>query len=207
VAARAGLLAATAYVLFCGVEHAEASRLLAHLSPAAVSRAAIPQPGSPDRWLLLADDGTSVSASFVDLGKRGVEGARPAASEDLARTGYAGGLKALFDHLPGVYRSRDDLLTRVIPRTNGPFAARAVEKGVAGVFGRFARFPAAREEISPDGSVRVVLRDVRFGYLSPGVDPFTYVLRYDAAGRLLAAGFPSGRWMRSDAASGVGAAR
>jgi inner membrane protein len=207
IAARAGLVAATAYVLFCGVKHAEAGRLVARLAPAAESRAAIPQPGSPDRWLLLVDDGTNVSASFVDLGKRGREGARAAGAEELARTGYAGGLKAIFEHLGGVYRSRDDLLTRVIPRANGPFAARTLETGVAGVFGRFARFPSAREEAEADGSVRVVLRDVRFGYLSPGVDPSTYVVRYDGAGRLLAAGFPSGRWMRSDAASGVGAAR
>ena len=95
----------------------------------------------------------------------------------------------------------------MIPHANGPFAARTLEKGVAGVFGRFARFPAAREELLADGSVRVVLRDVRFGYLAPEVDPFTYVVRYDAAGRLVAAGFPSSRWMRGEAASGVGAAR
>jgi inner membrane protein len=207
IAARSALAAATAYVLFCGTRHAEAERLLARLAPAAVSRAAIPQPGSPDRWLLLADDGTSVAASFVDLGKGGIEGARDPGSEDLARRGYAGGLKALFDHLPGVYRSRDDLLTRVIPKANGPLAERTLGAGVAGVFGRFARFPAAREEAQADGSVRVVLRDVRFGYLSRAVDPFTWVVRYDAAGRLLGAGFPSGRWVRHDAATGVGATR
>ena len=177
------------------------------LSPGAGARAAIPQPGSPDRWLLLADDGTNVSASFVDLGKRGLEGARAAGAEEIARTGFAGGLKALFEHLGGVYRSRDDLLTRVIPNANGPFAERALETGVAGVFGRFARFPAAREAPQQDGSVRVVLRDVRFGYLSPEVDPFTYVVRYDPAGRLLASGFPSGRWMRSERPSGRGGGR
>jgi inner membrane protein len=206
-AARAGLLAATVYVFFCGARHAEADRLLAHLSPAAVARATIPQPGSPDRWLLLADDGASVSASFVDLAKHGAQGARPAGAEELARTGYAGGLTAILEHLGGVYRSRDDLLTRTIPHANGPLAARALEAGVAGVFGRFARFPAAREEKQADGSVRVVLRDVRFGYLAPEVDPFTYVVRYDAAGRLLSAGFPSSRWMRAEAASRVGAVR
>src|SRR5512141_770041 len=53
VAARAGLLAATAYVAFCGLRHAEAVRLGEALSPRATERAAIPQPGSPDRWLLL----------------------------------------------------------------------------------------------------------------------------------------------------------
>ncbi len=95
----------------------------------------------------------------------------------------------------------------MIPRSNGPFAERTLETGVAGVFGRFARFPAAREDVEPDGSVRVVLRDVRFGYLAREVDPFTYLVRYDRAGRVLAAGFPSGRWMRSETATGVGATR
>jgi inner membrane protein len=204
-AARAALAAATAYVFFCGLRHAEADRLLARLAPGAALRAAIPQLGSPDRWLLLADDGAAVSASFVDLAKSGAEGARASGSEDLVRSGYAGGLKAIWTHLPGVYRSRDDLLTRVIPKANGPLAARTLGAGVNGVFGRFARFPAAREEAQADGGVRVVLRDVRFGYLSPDLDPFTYVVRYDAGGRLLAADFPSGRWMRREAATGVGA--
>jgi hypothetical protein len=206
-AARAGLLAATAYVFFCGVKHAEAAHLVARLSPDSAARAAIPQFGSPDRWLLLADDGTSVSASFVDLGKHGIEGARAAGAEELARTGYAGGMTALLEHLGGVYRSRDDILTRVIPHANGRFAERTLEAGASGVFGRFARFPAAREEAQAGGGVRVVLRDVRFGYLAPEVDPFTYVVRYDSAGRLLSAGFPSGRWTRSETATGVGAAR
>ena len=106
-----------------------------------------------------------------------------------------------------VYRSRDDLLTRTIARSNGPFAARALEEGAAGVFGRFARFPSAFEEAQTDGSVRVVLRDVRFGYLARDVDPFTYIVRFDAAGGVLAAGFPSGRWTRSETATGIGAAR
>ena len=206
LAARAGLLAATAYVVFCGVRHAEAVRLVARLAPSAVSRAAVPQPGSPDRWLLLAGDGRDVTASFVDLGKRGAEGARAAGSEELARTGFAGGLRGLAA-LPGLYRSRDDLMTRVIPRSNGPLASRTLESGVAGVFGRFARFPAAREDVDADGSVRVVLRDVRFGYLAREFDPFSYLVRYDKTGRVLAAGFPSGRWMRGGTATGVGATR
>jgi inner membrane protein len=207
IAARAGLSAATAYILFCGMRHAEAGRLVARLAPGAAACAAIPQPGSPDRWLLLSDDGAAVSASFVDLGKSGPEGARSPGSEELAQTGYAGGLRALLSHLPGVYRSRDDLLTRVIPKANGPLAARTLEEGAGGVFGRFARFPAARETPLARGGVRVVLRDVRFGYLSPEVDPFTYVVTYDGAGRLVAAGFPSGRWMRGGTATGVGATR
>ncbi|MCM3877530.1 MAG: hypothetical protein NEA02_14080, partial [Thermoanaerobaculia bacterium] len=155
--------------------------------------AAIPQPGSPDRWLLLSDDGPAVTAAFVDLGKRGREGARAPDAEELARTGFRSGFLNLFRHFDAVYRSRDDLAPRVIGKTNGPFAERALGSGIAGVFGRFARFPAAREE-AKGGGVEVLVRDVRFGYLSNEVDPFTYIVRYSADGNFLSAGFPSSRW-------------
>ena len=205
VAARAGLLAATAYVGLCGVRHAEAVRLGRALAPLSTDRAAIPQPGSPDRWLLLSDDGPTVTATFVDLGKRGREASRPPGADELLRTGFRGGVLRLFHDLAGVYRSRDDLAPRVIEKANGPFARLALEDGVAGVFGRFARFPAAREE-ARGGAVEVLLRDVRFGYLSKEIDPFTYVVRYSRDGRVLSSGFPSSRWSREAAPRAVGAA-
>jgi membrane-bound metal-dependent hydrolase YbcI (DUF457 family) len=206
VAARAGLLAATAYVGLCAVRHGQAVRLGEALAPRASSRAAIPQPGSPDRWLLLSDDGPAVTATFVDLGKRGREIARPPEADELARTGFRGGALNLFRHLEGVYRSRDDLAPRVIDKANGPFARRTLETGIAGVFGRFARFPAAREEPRGD-AVEVLLRDVRFGYLSKEIDPFTYIVRYSLDGRVLSSGFPSSRWSHEAAPRAVGAAR
>jgi membrane-bound metal-dependent hydrolase YbcI (DUF457 family) len=205
VAARASLLAATAYVGFCGFRHAEAVRLGEALAPRATERAAIPQPGSPDRWLLLSDEGPAVTATFVDLGKRGRELARPPEEEELARTGFRGGTLNLLRHLDGVYRSRDDLAPRVIEKANGPLARLTLENGIAGVFGRFARFPAARQEVRGD-AVEVLLRDVRFGYLSKDVDPFTYIVRYSLQGRVLSAGFPSSRWSREAAPRAVGAA-
>lgn len=205
VAARAGLLAATAYVGLCAVRHGEAMRLGRTLAPLSADRAAIPQPGSPDRWLLLSEDRTNVTAAFVDLGKRGRELARPLAADELARTGFRGGALNLFRHLGEVYRSRDDLAPRVIEKANGPLARLTLENGVAGVFGRFARFPAAREERRGD-AVEVLLRDVRFGYLSNDVDPFTYIVRYSLRGRVLSSGFPSSRWSREAAPRAVGAA-
>ena len=205
VAARAGLLATAAYVGLCGVLHGEAVRLGRTLAPLSKDRAAIPQPGSPDRWLLLSDDGSAVTATFVDLGKRGREIARPPEEDELARTGFRGGALNLLRHLDGVYRSRDDLAPRVIDKANGPFARATLESSIAGVFGRFARFPAAREERQGD-SVEVLLRDVRFGYLSKDVDPFTYIVRYSLQGRILFSGFPSSRWNREAAPRAVGAA-
>ncbi len=205
VAARAGLVAVTLYVGFCGIRHGEAVRLGEALAPRATERAAIPQPGSPDRWLLLSDDGPTVTATFVDLGKRGRELARPKEADVLARTGFRGGALNLFRNLAGVYRSRDDLAPRVIEKANGPFARLTLENGIAGVFGRFARFPAAREKVRGE-SVEVLLRDVRFGYLSKEVDPFTYIVRYSLGGRVLSAGFPSSRWSHEAAPRAVGAA-
>jgi membrane-bound metal-dependent hydrolase YbcI (DUF457 family) len=205
-AARAGLLAAAAYVGLCGVRHGEALRLASGLGKETALRAAIPQPGSPDRWLLLSDDGPAVTAAFVDLGKRGREGARAPDAEDLARTGFRSGLVSLVRHLGAVYRSRDDLGPRVIEKSNGPFARRTLDSGVAGVFGRFARFPAAREE-AKGGNVEVLLRDVRFGYLSNEVDPFTYLVRYAPDGTVLFAGFPSSRWTQANPTAAVRAGR
>lgn len=205
IAARAGLLAATAYVGFCGIRHGEAVRLGEALAPLSSVRAAIPQPGSPDRWLLLSDDGPTVTATFVDLGKRGREISRPAEADELVRTGFRGGALNLFRNLAGVYHSRDDLAPRVIEKSNGPLARTTLENGVAGVFGRFARFPAARQELRGE-AVEVLLRDVRFGYLSKEVDPFTYIVRYSLEGRVLSSGFPSSRWSREAAPGAVGAA-
>ena len=197
-AARAGLLAATAYVGLCAVRHGEALGLASALGKGA-DRAAIPQPGSPDRWLLISDAGSAVKAAFVDLGKRGPEVARAPDAEELARTGFKSGVLNLFRHLDSVYRSRDDLGPRVIEKANGPLAQRTLDSGIAGVFGRFARYPVAREEMkdASNGSVRVLLRDVRFGYLSSEVDPFTYVVRYAGDGSVLFAGFPSSRWTQA----------
>jgi inner membrane protein len=205
-AARAGLLAATAYVGLCAVCHGEALRLAEALATGTARRAAIPQPGSPNRWLLLSDDGSAVTAAFVDLGKRGREGVRAPGAEELARTGFRRGLLNLVRSLGGVYRSRDDLAPRVIEKTNGPFAERALDSGMAGVFGRFARFPAAREE-TQGRNVEVLVRDVRFGYLSHEVDPFTYMVRYSADGTVLFAGFPSSRWTHAAPAGPVRLAR
>jgi inner membrane protein len=195
-AARASLVAAGLYILLCATRHQEALAAAKRMAGArAASCAAIPQPLSADHWLLLVDDGRAITASFVDLGKHGRDAEPvppPSALEELAATRH--GISLLARRLLSHYRSPDDAAPRVIPKADGPLASRALVEGEAGVFGRFARFPAAREEKGPDGATRVVLRDVRFGYLSSAIDPFTYVIWYDRAGRLLSAGFPSERW-------------
>ncbi len=196
LAARLSLVAAGLYVGFCGLRHHEAMVVLRRLEPpGTLVRAAIPQPLSPNRWLLLADDGTSVHASFVDLSRHGKEALPPLPDSELESIRPSlEGLGRLVARLDAVYRSPDDPGTRAIPKADGPYARRTLDEGRSGIFGRFARFAAARERREPDGRITVVLRDVRFGYLAPAVDPFTYVVTYAADGRVASAGFPSRRW-------------
>jgi inner membrane protein len=196
VAARLALVASALYVGLCARRHHEAMEVLRRLEPpGTLVRAAIPQPLSPDRWLLLADDGTDVHASFVDLSRHGKEPLPPLPDSELESiTPSLAGLGRLVARLDSVYRSPDDPGTRRIPKADGPFAQRTLDEGRSGIFGRFARFPAARERREPDGRTTVVLRDVRFGYLAPAVDPFTYLVTYETGGHIAFAGFPSRRW-------------
>lgn len=194
-AARATVVAASLYVAFCGVKHEQAMRVAERVLPAPSRLAAIPQPLSPDRWLVLGDDGRNVSAAFVHLGMRGPSPRGGPTPEEIERAASGtGGVRFILTRLGGLYRSPDDPLIRVIPKGDGPLAWRALKDGEAGVFGRFARYPAAREARDGTGGTRVLVRDVRFGYLSSALDPFTYRVDYDAAGRLRWAGFPSHRW-------------
>jgi inner membrane protein len=201
-AARASLVAAVLYIGLCAQKHREALRVCAKLasdaSDAESLKAAIPQPLSPDRWLLLADDGTVIRATFVDLGKRGHQTGYSSVTETMERaTPSAHGIGRLVRDIGGVYLSLEDARPRLIPKSDGPLAKRTLAEGVAGIFGRFARFPAARESRESDGRTTVTLRDVRFGYLSNALDPFTYLVKYDSRNRLLYAGFPSKRWARN----------
>src|SRR5450759_4962331 len=98
-AARAGLLAAAAYVGLCAVRHGEALRLAGPLGTESARRAAIPQPGSPDRWLLLSDDGPAVTAALADIHERGRHGRPVIRKEEPAvrrsRLGNGGSTRGL----------------------------------------------------------------------------------------------------------------
>jgi hypothetical protein len=89
----------------------------------------------------------------------------------------------------------------------GPDAIRGLAAAEGSAFGRFARFPIARDETQPDGTVVVTVRDARFAHLVDRLDPFTFVVRYGADGHLLTAGFPSSRWLRPPGSDGLGVAR
>lgn len=181
--ARGFVLASAAYVGYCGLRHAEALALAERLAPEdARVTAAIPQPLSPDRWLLLFDRPSEVTGSFVDLDRSGpavVEGAAPSALPFLD----------LVLSLEGLYGPPLAPRREAHARVEGPRAREALDAALAGPFGRFARFPIAKGSTEPDGGVTVTLRDLRFGLFSGRFDPFVYEVRYDAAGRVVAMGF------------------
>jgi inner membrane protein len=209
-AARVALVAAAGYVGLCAQRHHEAEAIGARLAPPGALRcAALAQPLSPNRWLLISDDGVALRVHYVDLGRRAGESEPAPPLEVFERLGIAEmGALPFLRQLDAPYRSPDDPRTRLIPKADGPLARRVLDEGMNGIFGRFARFPAARETAGPGGGVNVTLRDARFGYLSKRTDPFTYEVRYDASGHLVSAGFPSSRWLRpSAAAASVGATR
>ncbi len=201
--ARASLLTAVLYVGFCGVRHAGAMNVSARLAPEATQRAAIPQPFSPERWLLLAEEGARLRVDFVDLSPGASAGTRPASGALAAFHASRETLVPLLKRLQAFYRPPDDPAPFFLEE-DGPDALRGLAAAEGSAFGRFARFPVARGEARSDGTVVVTVRDARFAHLADRLDPFAYVVRYDAEGRLLTAGFPSARWSKPPASDGLG---
>ncbi|HSB36165.1 MAG TPA: metal-dependent hydrolase [Thermoanaerobaculia bacterium] len=205
-AARASLVAASCYVAFCGIQHERAVGLAARLAPSAAAHAAVPQPFSPFRWLLLSDADAGVRLDFVDFLRHGPAPVPP--KDALARFhGSPATLDRLVPALASFYRAPEDPAPFVLPKRDGPLAGEALAEASTGVFGRFARFPVGREKDGTDGSAVVILRDARFAHLSDRLDPFVYEILFGPDGRPRAAGFPSPRWTRPPGTDRIGVAR
>jgi len=206
LAARASLAVAALYVGFCGLQHGRALDLAARLTPAAESRAAVPQPLSPARWLLLSEKAGKVRLDFVDFRLRGRS---PAPAPDALTRFHEGTfpLRQLVPALAAFYRAPGDPAPFLLPESDGPHAGEALADARAGVFGQFARFPVGHEVDRSDGSALVLLRDARFAHLSDRLDPFAYEIRFGPDGRLRDAGFRSPRWTRPPGTDRVGVAR
>jgi inner membrane protein len=206
LAARASLVAAALYVGFCGLQHGRALDLAVRLAPAAGSRAAIPQPLSPSRWLLLSEEEGKVRLDFVDFRLRGTA---PAPAADALARFHEGAfsLRRLVPALAAFYRAPGDPAPFLLPESDGPRAGAALSDARAGVFGLFARFPVGHEIDRSDGSSVVLVRDARFAHLSDRLDPFTYEIRFAPDGRRLDAGFRSPRWTRPPGTDRLGVAR
>jgi inner membrane protein len=206
LAARASLAAAALYIGFCGLQHTRALDLATRLAPSAGSRAAIPQPLSPSRWLLLSDEGGRVRLDFVDFRLRGKA---PAPVGDALTRFHEGAfsLPRLVSALAAFYRAPDDPAPFVLPERAGPRVGEALAEAKAGVFGQFARFPVGHEVDRADGSSVVLVRDARFAHLSDRLDPFAYEIRFGPDGRLRGEGFRSPRWSRLPGTERLGLAR
>jgi inner membrane protein len=186
-----------AYVLFCGLMHARALSAWTRVDPApAGSRVgALPQFLSPFRWLGLTDRGDAIDVAFFDIGPfaQGVDDPRPPRrwSEVWA---------SLRDFYPPPGRARVRRYPKP-PASPALAAARALPEW--NVYLAFARFPLETVEPEPDGTVAVIVQDLRFlpwftGPWERDTDqggfrrqPFVYRVRLDAQLRVLERGFVS----------------
>jgi hypothetical protein len=143
---------------------------------------------------------------FVDLSPGAAAGPRPSPGALASFHASRETLGPLLRRLNAFYRPPDDPAPFFF-KGGGPDAIRGLAFAEGSSFGRFARFPIARDDARPDGTVVVTVRDARFAHLADRLDPFAYVVRYDAKGHLLTAGFPSTRWSKPPASDGLGVAR
>lgn len=192
--ARAGVLVSTAYVLLCGALHGRAMADLRKLAPpGATALAAIPQPLSPGRWLLLAGDEAEVCSWYVRLWGRAEERAAPLPSGRVA-SAFSRRRDHFLRQLSTLYQPAGAAKAEASPRAGDDLEARALAIALDGDFGRFARFPAVVSRSTSGDVTDVLVRDLRFGSLPQDLDPFLYAVRFDAAGSLVWEGFPSPRW-------------
>ena len=173
----AGAVALFAYIGFCAAMHRRAIGSARRLFPAA-DVAALPQPLSPLRWMLVADHGDRVDVAYVRLGNGGpaagsAAGKRPGMLETLRRA-YAPPASAAIERF-----ATEEADPRVV-------AARRF--GDVADWHRFARFPIADVEALPDGGARLTFTDLRFR--GPwGRPAFQYEVLLSADERERASGF------------------
>jgi inner membrane protein len=170
----AGLLA---YVGFCAAMHRRALGSARRLFPAA-DVAALPQPLSPLRWMLVADRGGEMDVAYVRLGggapPPAAAGGRPPGILQRLRSAYAAPASAPIERF-----GTGDGDRRVV--ASGRFADVAAWR-------RFARFPVAGVEALPDGGSRLTFTDLRFR--GPwGRPAFQYEVLMSADERERASGF------------------
>ncbi len=173
-----GAAALFGYVGFCAAMHRQAVGAARRLFPAA-DVAALPQPLSPLRWMLVADRGDRVDVAYVRLGGGGapspslVPGRRPGVLETL-RTAYAPPRSAPIERF-----ATEEADRRVVAARRFPDVA---------AWQRFARFPIADVEALPGGGARVTFTDLRFR--GPwGRPAFQYEVLLSPDGRERTAGF------------------
>jgi inner membrane protein len=172
-----GAIALFGYVGLCAATHRRAMRTAERLFPAAAV-AALPQPLSPLRWMLVADRGHEVDVAYVRLGNGAPTVPAPAGRRsgilETLRTAYAPAASAAIERF-----ATEEADRRVVAARRFPDVAD---------WHRFARFPIADVAGLPDGGTRVTFTDLRFR--GPwGRPAFQYEVLLSADERERASGF------------------
>jgi inner membrane protein len=192
-AAGSGLL--IGYIVFCALIHARALSAWRRVDPAppGATVGVLPQFLSPFRWLGLTDRGDAIDVAFFDVGPfaRGVEDPRPPQK-------WSEVLRGLSDFYPPPSAARVRRYDKP-PPSPALAAARALPDWK--VYLGFARFPLETVEPESDGTVAVIVQDLRFlpwfaGPWERDTDeggfrrqPFVYRVRFDSELRVLERGF------------------
>ena len=188
---RGSLMALSAYIFFCGVQHGRALNLTETfaktLNVEIVEIASLPQPLSPFRWSNYVETRQNVYQGFVDFLRRSPQPLKgdphdvrssPSLSERLRK------LNQLYQP-PGAVRYTCHA------RWNGsPWVDKALATEGVQFYYWFARFPVVKSVQSNNGTHRVEFMDVRFSV--PGIRlPFLYYVEFDESGRVRSEGFAS----------------
>jgi inner membrane protein len=180
--AAAGLLVLIGYIGLCGFLHHEALARWREREPdvPAGRLAALPQPLSPFRWMLIADRGDAVDVALVDVGP----GARPRRVPPPSAS-----LRQLIRRLPDDYDPpARATIHRLVSEDRNPYVALARRVPEVAEWLRFARFAVARTRALSSGRIEVSFEDVRFS--GPWrVNRFVYRAVLTNDGRCLATGF------------------
>jgi len=172
-----GAAALLGYVAFCAAMHRRALGNARRLFPAA-KVAALPQPLSPLRWMLVGDRGDAVDVAYVRLGG----GAPPVAANARPPSGILQTLRRAY--APAASASIERFATGEADRR----VVAAGRFGDVAAWRRFARFPIADIAALPDGGARLTFTDLRFR--GPwGRPAFQYEVLLSADERERASGF------------------
>lgn len=169
------------YIGFCGVEHSRAiaaSRAIAEESSDEL--AALPQPLSPFRWMLIAEGPRRISRAFVDIGPF---------ARSLPRPPPPASLGVLLRTLPAYYPPSAEAAIGRFPRGTGePAWETAARFDDVARWLRFSRYSAAEIRLDSSGRSHVKLTDLRF--TGPwGRTAFVYEAVVSPDGREEASGF------------------
>jgi inner membrane protein len=177
-----GLVWLTGYIGLCGWLHHEVLARWRLREPGipADRLAAIPQPLSPFRWMLIADRGDAVDVALASIGPRTRAGAMPPPASSL---------RQLIRRLPAYYRPPETAtIHRLISQENDRYVAIARRIPEVAEWLRFARFAVARTRPLGPERIEASFEDVRFS--GPWrVHRFVYRAVLSPDGRCIATGF------------------